>query len=566
MLRLDETELGAVVYSTARRSALRRWATACWAAACLLSTPTTTAQIADEMARSLDELSASVIAVADHLAVTAEWLRIREAAGEISAADRQRALQAAVAQVRSPAGGASPAAVRRERHAAALRLIAAAESRSPSARWPAGQSSAVYRERARIMLQDARIRLAYLSGLDASLVEAMKPAAEVLGWTQGRVGGGAIFDALDADIETVTKGVFANLPRSPGAALPPIAAAPPAVPSSPAPQLPPAPLAQVPPTTPVAAGRMFDNPQINGVAVDICETWATNCGQGGADQYCRTQGYGRALSFQRSNPGRTYVIGNQQICEGAYCTGFSQVMCVPGATPAPLPPLIVIPPSLPASPGQITQADTRCSGFTGNWNSDFGAMQLVVQGARASGNFGGPGNTIEGTVNGNVLEGRWVQPSRSGLLRFVLNPASRSFTGIWREANGSGGGYWNGMCSGPVTTVTLPPLQPPQQAGARFVGCFKDTNDFDLKGISSAARKTRRSVAWRCVKAGDLPMPACSTAKAACAATAMANMARRTTATILAPVIAIRRAAALQPTACTQPGSPLLRRPWRALA
>lgn len=86
---------------------------------------------------------------------------------------------------------------------------------------------------------------------------------------------------------------------------------------------------------PTTAGGTFNYPQVNGVAVDNCETWATNCGKGGADAFCRTQGYGGADSFQVFNPGRTWVIGNQQACEGGACVGFSQVVCGAGMPPPP---------------------------------------------------------------------------------------------------------------------------------------------------------------------------------------------------------------------------------------
>jgi len=74
-------------------------------------------------------------------------------------------------------------------------------------------------------------------------------------------------------------------------------------------------------------GRNYASPQMNGASVDWCATWATNCGQGGADQFCRMQGHARASSFFTFTPGRTYVIGSRQICQGAHCTGFAQVTC-----------------------------------------------------------------------------------------------------------------------------------------------------------------------------------------------------------------------------------------------
>ena len=79
--------------------------------------------------------------------------------------------------------------------------------------------------------------------------------------------------------------------------------------------------------------EVFDHPQMNGAMVDWCVTWATSCGQGGADNFCRIKGYERAESFQTDKPGRTYVIGDNKFCEGDFCDGFSQVVCV-GTAPA----------------------------------------------------------------------------------------------------------------------------------------------------------------------------------------------------------------------------------------
>lgn len=75
-------------------------------------------------------------------------------------------------------------------------------------------------------------------------------------------------------------------------------------------------------------GRTFNNPRIRGHIVDHCSTWATNCGQGGANLFCRTQGYQRASDFDRFRPGSTYVIGSRRVCRGRGCVGFRSVTCV----------------------------------------------------------------------------------------------------------------------------------------------------------------------------------------------------------------------------------------------
>ena len=73
--------------------------------------------------------------------------------------------------------------------------------------------------------------------------------------------------------------------------------------------------------------RRFDHPVMNGAIVDWCSTWATNCGVGGANQFCQWHGYARATEWGTYHPGRTWVIGSNQFCDGGFCVGFSHVTC-----------------------------------------------------------------------------------------------------------------------------------------------------------------------------------------------------------------------------------------------
>src|SRR6266705_3219562 len=67
----------------------------------------------------------------------------------------------------------------------------------------------------------------------------------------------------------------------------------------------------------------FNSPTVQGAIVDWCATWATDCGAGGAEQFCQQQGYSRAVDWGTFRPGRTWVIGSNQLCEGEVCVGFS---------------------------------------------------------------------------------------------------------------------------------------------------------------------------------------------------------------------------------------------------
>lgn len=73
--------------------------------------------------------------------------------------------------------------------------------------------------------------------------------------------------------------------------------------------------------------RVYARPTVRGLAVDHCRTFGRNCGKGGADQFCRSEGFDGAASWRTYNPGATYVIGSRRRCDGAVCTGLRDVLC-----------------------------------------------------------------------------------------------------------------------------------------------------------------------------------------------------------------------------------------------
>jgi hypothetical protein len=76
-----------------------------------------------------------------------------------------------------------------------------------------------------------------------------------------------------------------------------------------------------------AEQRRFVQPRVNGLIVDRCSPWGSNCGQGGADAFCRQQGYDRAAAWDLVRPGRTWVLGTERACVGRDCEGFRYVDC-----------------------------------------------------------------------------------------------------------------------------------------------------------------------------------------------------------------------------------------------
>lgn len=71
----------------------------------------------------------------------------------------------------------------------------------------------------------------------------------------------------------------------------------------------------------------INHPTVQGAAVDWCATWATNCGQGGADLYCARRGFSGASDWAVFRPGKTWVLGSNRHCTGQNCQGFRYVTC-----------------------------------------------------------------------------------------------------------------------------------------------------------------------------------------------------------------------------------------------
>lgn len=96
------------------------------------------------------------------------------------------------------------------------------------------------------------------------------------------------------------------------------------------PTAPPPAIGGTPPGPAAAGGVSFPAPRIAGMQVDCCPTFATNCGQAGADLFCRTQDYPRAARWEWGDTHRTWVVGSGQACQSNHgCGGLRDVACVP---------------------------------------------------------------------------------------------------------------------------------------------------------------------------------------------------------------------------------------------
>ncbi len=101
------------------------------------------------------------------------------------------------------------------------------------------------------------------------------------------------------------------------------------------------------PARPQLGDIRIDQPLVDGVPIDWCQSWGRGCGWSGAHAFCQERGYPRATHFEIYNPGRTFIVGGNEFCTGRSCTGFLSVTCMIAqpAAPAPsAPPAPYIPP------------------------------------------------------------------------------------------------------------------------------------------------------------------------------------------------------------------------------
>jgi hypothetical protein len=95
------------------------------------------------------------------------------------------------------------------------------------------------------------------------------------------------------------------------------------------------------------------------------------------------------------------------------------------------------------------------SGFAGRWETDFGTLDLHIQGTRFTGTYSPHDGHVDGVVGGNVLMGTWRQNAADGSgaswgdFTLTLTAGGQSFTGSWtyRDDEAPGGGTWNGQRS-----------------------------------------------------------------------------------------------------------------------
>ncbi|MEM8667961.1 MAG: hypothetical protein AAGG48_10620 [Planctomycetota bacterium] len=95
----------------------------------------------------------------------------------------------------------------------------------------------------------------------------------------------------------------------------------------------------------------------------------------------------------------------------------------------------------------VTEAEesatlVQTGSFAGEWNTDYGALQLTQEGDSVQGRY--RLGTVSGTVDGRVLTLRYQESSASGEAEFVLSDDGQRFKGKWRESGEPEYLSWNG--------------------------------------------------------------------------------------------------------------------------
>ncbi|MBC8247065.1 MAG: hypothetical protein H8E81_05720 [Deltaproteobacteria bacterium] len=91
----------------------------------------------------------------------------------------------------------------------------------------------------------------------------------------------------------------------------------------------------------------------------------------------------------------------------------------------------------------LSPANSEAASWTGTWETKWqggGAkMHLVQSGNRVTGTYEYKNGRIDGTIDGNRLNGTWVQDGDRGTIRFEISPDGQSFKGTY-----NGNNWWNG--------------------------------------------------------------------------------------------------------------------------
>ncbi|PKN40778.1 MAG: hypothetical protein CVU60_13940 [Deltaproteobacteria bacterium HGW-Deltaproteobacteria-18] len=79
----------------------------------------------------------------------------------------------------------------------------------------------------------------------------------------------------------------------------------------------------------VAGGQTVADPKVDGVALDLCRDWASDCGKPAADAWCQANGFLASSAHEvGSDSPPTKVIASGRVCEDPGCDRIVSVTCV----------------------------------------------------------------------------------------------------------------------------------------------------------------------------------------------------------------------------------------------
>lgn len=78
-------------------------------------------------------------------------------------------------------------------------------------------------------------------------------------------------------------------------------------------------------------GTKYRDPLVDGVPLDYCLEWGTQCGEPAADAWCRAQGYAGASTFEvRTASPPTRIFSSGRICDMVFCDRIISLTCIGG--------------------------------------------------------------------------------------------------------------------------------------------------------------------------------------------------------------------------------------------
>lgn len=78
-------------------------------------------------------------------------------------------------------------------------------------------------------------------------------------------------------------------------------------------------------------GVRFVDPKVDGMPLDYCLEWGSDCGKPAADAWCRARGFAAASAFEvRTGSPPTRIFSSGRICDMVFCDRIISLTCVGG--------------------------------------------------------------------------------------------------------------------------------------------------------------------------------------------------------------------------------------------